>query len=268
MKLIDLPKHLYKFVTWDKEYHKDILKKNIIFFPSAKKFNDPFDTAIPLRYDLGTDKQIIEMYKKHLHLSDPILSPDYIEKLAKDHFDRNIIKDPKKIKEQIEFQREWAITKYGIFVLTTEFQNILMWSHYSSSHQGICIRFNTANFKSFIENECVKNNLLITWHKVKYEKKFPLLNPFELDDNEVVTKPLSIKSDDWEYENEYRFILFDKPNTLIQLPSGIIDLVFCGCKMDADNKNEIVDFARSNSIEVVQTKLKDNYFELDYEKIV
>lgn len=268
MKLIDLPKHLYKFVTWEKDYHKQILSDGTIFFTSAEKFNDPFDSSVPLRYDYGTDEQIIDLYKRHLHMMNPTYSADYLQKLAIEFFDKKLINDPQKIKENVKFQNEWAKSKYGIFVLTTEFQNILMWSHYADSHRGICVRFNIDKFRNYIENDCIKKDLIITWHKVTYENKYPLLNPFELDDTEVVMKPLTVKADDWKYENEYRFILFDKPNTLLKLPSGIIDLVFCGCKMDDINKNEIINIAKGNSISVIQTKLKENYFGLDFEQLL
>jgi hypothetical protein len=266
--LIDLPPYLYKFVTWGKKYHKDILNKNTIFFSSANKFNDPFDSTVPLRYDQGTKDQIIDLYRRHIQMDNPNLNPKQIDKLAIDTYDKNNISDPQLIKYNIEFQREWARTKYGLFVLTSEFQNILMWSHYADAHRGICIRFNMDKFRKFIEHDCIKNNLVIPWYKVSYEANYPLLNPFEFNTEDEVTKILTIKSNYWEYENEFRFILFDKPNTEIKLPAGIIDLVICGCKMNINNKNKIIKIAKERSISIMQAKIKEFEFGLDFEKII
>ncbi len=45
----DLPEHLYKFRVFDDPNHKRILTDNELFFPSPKRFNDPFDSTIPAR---------------------------------------------------------------------------------------------------------------------------------------------------------------------------------------------------------------------------
>ena len=38
MDLIQLPEFIYKYISWDKEYHKRILKENEIFFSSVNNF--------------------------------------------------------------------------------------------------------------------------------------------------------------------------------------------------------------------------------------
>jgi len=265
--LPELPTHLYKFITWEKEYHKRMIEENEIFFTSAKNFNDPFDSSVPLRYDLGTEEQIFELYKTHVKLQHPNLNSTEVERVAINEMRINKIKDPKIIESNLDYQRRWAIEKYGIFSMTTENKNILMWSHYADSHKGICLRFNCSRFLDFIRNDCLRNELLIVWDKIDYQTEYPLLNPFELNDNEVVLKSLLIKSCNWKYENEFRFILFDNPDRALIIPDGIIDQIIIGCNILSENKNKLVELAKLKKIELLQAIIKRNSFGLDIIKV-
>ena len=48
------PDVLYKYRVWEHDYHKRILTEDEIYFASSADFNDPFDCAIPIRYDALT----------------------------------------------------------------------------------------------------------------------------------------------------------------------------------------------------------------------
>ncbi len=49
--------YVYKYITWEKNYHKEILLGNKIFFPFVRKCNIPLDSTVPSRYDSGNDAQ-------------------------------------------------------------------------------------------------------------------------------------------------------------------------------------------------------------------
>lgn len=264
---MELPQYLFKYITWEKDFHKRMIIENEIFFTSAKNFNDPFDSSVPLRYDLGTEEQILDLYKSHIKRDHLHLSSSEIERVAINEMRINKVKDHKVIERNLDSQRKWAIEKYGIFAMTSEYKNILLWSHYADSHQGICVRFNCERFLEFIRIDCVKNKLLIVWDKIDYQTDYPLLNPFELNDNDVVLKSLLIKSYDWKYENEFRFILFDNPNKAIIIPDGIIDQVILGCNISDKDKNTLVEVTKEKNIELLQSIIKRNTFGLDIVKI-
>ena len=60
----DAPRILYKYASWDKEFHKKLLTHKEIFFPSALKFNDPFDSDIQFRIDLREEKDNLDVIKQ------------------------------------------------------------------------------------------------------------------------------------------------------------------------------------------------------------
>lgn len=267
MDFIELPKYVYKYITWEKDYHKSIILENKIFFSSARKFNDPFDSTVPLRYDLGNEEQIFALYIEHIKRDRPDFTEDEVKKVAQHELRNNDIRDPERIQYNINVQRDFAATKFGIFSVSTKMDNILLWSHYSNIHKGICIRFNCKKFQEFIETDCVKNGFIIYWNNVDYQNEYPTLNPFDFDNIESYTKSLLIKSDDWKYESELRFILFDFPDKPIIMPDGIIDQIILGCKISKENENELIQIAKKKNIELVQAVLKQNSFGLDFNKI-
>lgn len=263
--LIKLPDPLYKYITWEKDYHKRMISQNEIYF--ASNFNDPSDTRIPLRYDLGTNEQILELFRTHIKMEYPYLTEDEVEKIARDEIRENNIKNPQKIRSIIRNQFEITENKYGVFSVSKEYDNILMWSHYAKSHTGIVVRFDCKKLRSFIENDCVKIGLCIVWDQIDYQPKFPLLNPYNMNESDIVIKPLLIKYENWKYENEIRFIAFDYSNKTLNLPEGIIDRVFIGCKTSDKNINEIVKSTKNKNIETLRAKIKENDFGLDFESL-
>jgi Protein of unknown function (DUF2971) len=268
MEIIELPKYVYKYISWEKNYHKKILNANEVYFTSASKFNDPFDSSVPLRYELGRDEQIFDLCVAHVRRDDPMLTDDEVKRVARNILRDNDPRSPEWIKYHIKVQREYATTKFGILSFSTINNSILMWSHYSNYHQGICVRFNCQKFREFIESkECWRNDLIIYWNYVAYKKEYPLQNPFELDWDESYVKQLLIKSDNWEYEKELRFILFRYPNMAVIIPNGIIDQVILGCKISESNKMEIIEIAKSKKIELLQADLKQDAFGLDFNNI-
>jgi len=267
MKLIELPDYIYKYISWDKEFQRRILYENEIFFSSANKFNDPFDSTIPLRYDVGSDDQIFELFVKLIRNDNNNLTDDEVKRIARNEMRYDDVRGKKRIENTIANQREIIAEKYGIFSASYRYDSILMWSHYSNLHKGLCIRFNCKKLKKYIENECPKNDWIIVWDKAEYKENYPLLNPFELSDDDLIMKSLLIKSIIWKYEKEIRFILFSYSNIALTLPDGIIDKIFLGCKILKDDRQEIIEIAQKKNIELVQAFRKENTFGLGFNSL-
>jgi hypothetical protein len=264
MELIKLPEYIYKYISGDKSYHKRIIQENEIFFSSAKNFNDPFDSTIPLRYDLGSDEQILNLFTKLIRNENPNLTDDEVKRIARNEMTYDNVRGKKRIQNTIDNQRNIIETKYGIFSASYIYDSILMWSHYSNLHKGVCVRFNCEKFKDFIENECPPNDLVIVWDKADYKVDYPELNPFELSDYALIMQSLLIKSNIWEYEKEIRFILFTHPNRALTLPNGIIDQIILGCKIIKEDRQEIIDICKKKDLQLVQAFRKEKTFELGF----
>lgn len=109
--------------------------------------------------------------------------------------------------------------------------NILMWSHYADSHQGICLRFRSKKDwdnelgEYYLEFDSRDNSLplqsavVYPFRNLYNKKKFltvtykkkdeicPIVNYFDTDSDLKITKCLLNKFFDWHYEEEYRMII-------------------------------------------------------------
>ncbi|MCH7771869.1 MAG: hypothetical protein IIA49_12775, partial [Bacteroidetes bacterium] len=106
MELMKLPKFVYKYISWEKDYHRKIVLENKIFFSSVENFNDPFDSRIPLRYDKGTDEQIFDLFVQITRRNDPNLTDDEVMRIARNELRNDDIRNDKRIQNTIDNQRE------------------------------------------------------------------------------------------------------------------------------------------------------------------
>jgi hypothetical protein len=114
----------------------------------------------------------------------------------------------------------------------------------------------------------LKGELLLLDIKIDYKIEYPPLNPFEMNAEEVATKMLTIKSNDWEYEDEIRFIAFGYSNRTLNLPDGIIDQVIIGCNTSDDDKKEIIKYAKDKNLKVLRSKIREDAFGSYFETLV
>ena len=129
-----------------------------------------------------------------------------------------------------------------------------MWSHYAYKHEGICIEY---DFKDFIKNK--PNNIILK--RVNYVEE--IIN----DRNSILTSKdnsqdrlidiLSIKSKEWEYENEYRIIKYCKDNNsnTIKLP---IKNIYFGTKTSQYDKDLLIKILSDKNIEFYQANFDNN----------
>ena len=263
------PKILYKYRSWDNPNHKKIIANNKIFFCSAKKFNDPFDATIPVRYDRSTKEQRYHYYLKHTSKVFQQLDQSKIQKIAAECLERGYFHQSFHQKWLRFFHQQKRFKDFGIFSLTGSRNNLVMWSHYSDAHRGFCVGFDTNKLLKHFEKGSKAKRISCTLHKVKYEKKYPLFKPTGLSADDFAIEPLITKSSHWEYENEYRLILMTESNKSIQLEDGIIVKVILGCKMPSEHIKEIKKalMDKSQPIALYEAKLKAEDFELEFHEI-
>ena len=148
----------------------DMLEKNYLYFSEFSKLNDPFDCRLISEYINNPSMQI-------------------------------------------------AFSKIGIpkvMSLSISNDNPLLWSHYADEHRGICIGYKF-NLSTLIKNRIISNI-------VKYsDRRKPLnvellenLNSAVIAENKQIPllpkkhllNSMILKSDEWEYEKEFRLISF------------------------------------------------------------
>ena len=151
---------LYKYRCWSNKYHTRILTHNEIFFSSVSSFNDPFDSMIPVKYELGTEKQIFDLYVYHIKQDRPDLSPSNQISIAENYIQNGKFWNIEVIKQNRKYEEQKRLKEYGVFSLCKSNENIVMWSHYSDFHKGFCVGFNIPNFQKFKKKIGLKEKML------------------------------------------------------------------------------------------------------------
>jgi hypothetical protein len=148
--------------------------------------------------------------------------------------------------------------RFGIASLTTRYDDALMWSHYASSHAGICIEY---DFKDYIEQLDKANMLLFP---VNYSEKRVTIDQSILDKIDLKNieeqgrmdilklfiEGLYTKNIVWKYENEWRSIALLSNNDINsrKIISGDISALYLGSNMDNKTKKALIKLLDMNSI--------------------
>jgi hypothetical protein len=264
-----LPNKVFKFRTWKDNYHKRMLQHNELFLASPSSLNDPFDCRIPPDF---------------IHLSPEgriKYANDLIIKFYPEIENRglNVQKQMKRVDDKLSnpqaCQREMEEIKYsmedeayGIFSVSTVWNNILLWSHYADFHGGICIGFWT--------KKLISTNSFGRYGKIDYKNNFPHIeprvprNPYESIEEAFIQT--HTKAKDWKYEKEFRFVTtFEQgipSKREIIIENGVFAEVILGIKIDESDKTEILSICTRKKIPVYQAKRVDFKFKLLRERII
>lgn len=116
------------------QYGLRLLTHNEIYFSAPSEFNDPFDCNTPIDVTKEAkhkkNELLMYMYQRQVNCS-------YAD--AKKAICYSYRDDLDKIDQEILQRAIETRSNYGIYSMTTEHDNILMWSHYSDRHHGFCI---------------------------------------------------------------------------------------------------------------------------------
>lgn len=207
---------LYKYANINDNFTLNNLINNQLGFNRIENFNDPFDTTPALVINVNN-------IRKHILASSNLSDTQKEKVLMLSKSQLNSIANMT-ILEQ--FRNPTLTADKGITCFSETNDNILMWSHYSNKHEGICLGFDIdeKNVQKFIDkNKNINNNKLSSEAKyalftIKYSDTRPVLKIFTNDISEQISNMLKIKSNIWKYEREHRIFIFDKN---ISFPTGI-----------------------------------------------
>lgn len=237
-------------------HQRRILTDNEIYLSSANQFNDPFDSSVPFQYSKRafTKRNI---YKRMLFLAKreyPTLSDDRLKKMCKERLESDFYKDKNYAKEFNEGFVKTVSEEIGVFSLSKDNNNLLMWSHYADSHRGYCIGF---DHKMLLE-------LSGSLGSVLYRKKFPRISVNPKNEALDFLKLFRTKSKEWEYENEYRIILPKKARKILKYHDECIKEIILGCNIQDKDKKDIIKIAKqkNSNIKFFETKRNSEKYEL------
>jgi hypothetical protein len=182
--------------------------------------------------------------------------------------------------------------KENIYVtcFSETYESIVMWSHYANDHKGFCIEY---DFKELGVNDPVARFIFpVIYSKTLFDMKDYLQDPNkdfgnvlksymdnikEKDILNGITLPkldqtvnnmvgfynALIKSGDWAYEKEWRYIFIINTNKSVYLTVPKPKAIYLGAKILKENGEKILKIAKERDITVYKMKIKPSEFALE-----
>jgi len=208
---VAVAKRLYKYRDWSNPLHRRMITDREVYFASPECFADGFDCRVTIRFDLSSEN----LAKRHIATLGGWVGPE-VERTT----DRS---------ETALFDRH-----AGILSLTAIPDNQVMWEQYGNSHSGFCVGFEPSRLLERAD----------FGREVMYSNTLPAIS-FEEESLVKIQKQLFTKLLKWNYEREYRMIVFsgeplNEGDRRVALPpEAFSDLIF-GARMPEGDRQEIV----------------------------
>ena len=281
---------LFKYLSYERI---DVLQNNKIKFSSPADFNDPFEFQVSfskvIEYDKNFEKQVRLELKKEILRKFESIPKDMCNNILTFKVKRQLIKEIKSqlIKNISDLKNnseptlainastvfsENLINKIGVLSLTEKSDNLLMWAHYATSHQGYCLGFNSDS--NFFNRKRSENDEFYHIRKVIYDKNRPYKPITDLTAQDTFLT----KSDDWKYEQEWRMLVsLDDANEvkrinntnvhLYEFPAEIVTDVILGCNISEKIQLDIVEILKSKTaykhVKLRKCRISRTEFSLD-----
>lgn len=254
------PAILYKYRSDDDqgwEYSRRHFSHFELYFASRKDLNDPFECRFTLSHE-ATNEQLRRYVERVLKRTP--LNRDQRRKRA-----REIVRDRKRRLRKdfalVEDQMQSAIDRdLGIFCLARRNDHILMWSHYSGAHTGICLGFDTESEGSPFQMA----------EEVRYAGDYPVCRLITDDPMEAQAAAILTKADVWSYEEEWRLIDFANGPGVRNFDPRYLKEVVLGARISQTRSQEILELVeeRFPEVSVLQARLKESAYALDLERLL
>jgi hypothetical protein len=212
------PPHFYKYRSLSDETQRNRLRQIFegrLYLPRADQFNDPFDCAPVPVWESTRDrvnKWAHAVFKRRTAYN------------RKERRRRVALLDDDKLRATNAAVLKRLVNDVGIFSLSARCDHILMWSHYSDSHAGICLRFASGN------------RFFGRAFPVKYQRDRPRVDMLRGKEEDRVRQALLTKAAFWEYEEEWRIIEMQGPGGPYQFPPEFLDGVILGPRISDANR--------------------------------
>lgn len=165
--------------------------------------------------------------------------------------------DPKKARDIAVEKRNKAINACGVLTLSRNYDNLLLWAHYSNNHKGLVLGFDVLVDPEFF-----------MWPlNVSYQDTYKAINYFR-DGDEAINKIISTKSTHWAYEEEFRVLKKSSKAWPFQRES-LTDIYF-GCRSSNEFVESVIQECSASEMSHVRfhkAELKHGMFGLDFQQV-
>jgi len=250
------PSKLYKYESWNSHSVAN-LKNSQIYFSDPMEFNDPFDNALDFNIAELSDDEFSKVHSHfHRQCPDKIAFEKKFGKVCNKEFRSHLTPI---IKEKSKEATHLFLRNRGVSCFSETNNEILMWSHYSKSHTGFCLEFDTS-FTPFSEAK-----------EVQYKETFPELNSMDalVEQKKFNAEILLLtKYKSWKYEKEWR-VFHQKKHVLYRYPPHALTSIYFGVKMPLAHCEIIAAFIHIQSPETVfyRADKSNSNFKLKFKKM-
>lgn len=253
-----LPKYLYRYRSFpgDADLHQieEIFTERKLFFPSPATFNDPFDCCMDIFHLPSTPEERREFGTQ-------VIKKNYPTRQQRRHQIRKHEKRGTLSEWDTEAYREdlqSVMNQRGILCLSESHDNLLIWSHYTDGHTGLCL---VLNFKPIIAQADPRSlHLVPVWYSKEY--RFARVS----GDQKNLDKVLRTKSKAWEYEKEWRLIWVDGAGKHFTCPEDSLVGVILGCRISDKHKRLLTEWTQAMTPRpmLIQARRKEREYGLDF----
>jgi Protein of unknown function (DUF2971) len=212
------PRFLYKFRQLEPsnpisvDRIRDVIVRSRFWLSSPLDFNDPFDTSTRIVFDGSINenrRRVDEILKEH-GLNWKERQKERIRILSKPHSE---------LEATIAEMHSEHTDKMGVYSFGGDPLSILMWSHYASNHQGICLQFDAARDPRTLGAHTA------TMH---YSVDYSITN-WTTDWVGCTQVVLLRKHPGWSYERESRILVPEHSNQYISFRPDALRSIIVGC---------------------------------------
>lgn len=217
------PASLWKYRP-NNSFTDDIFQSHALYFPYPTQLNDPFDCQIqPVTCTPAEIAAFVQQNNAGRSNSD-------MRAMVAE-----ATRDPDAFRGSINDSMRKFINKVGVCSFTTNFDNLLMWAHYTESHKGLCLGFDVTQDPDLFDVPL----------QVQYAP-YPVYNHLT-DSSQLAYKVLATKSDHWAYEEEVRVMKIPMPlKQKMSFNPLVLREVLFGCNMSADERQRIKQLAKNS----------------------
>lgn len=277
LKQLHFPNSFFKYKTLS-DLTVQSLKENYIWVAEISALNDPFECSIQidndkcLRLFYASDafKKSFEsittkkLTTKEIELLTTSKNPheDYIKICKIKDISYNLTSEEQLKKVQKRWSKIVEEINKNLKICSFSLKNnsLLLWSHYSDKHKGICIEYD------FINDNFIRPYI----QPIIYRNKVHKIDLFEECTTMQMIGSSLIKSEEWRYEQEWRLTVFkqgsDFPNKILAPKPKAI---YLGTRFELNEitlKNELINYAKENSIPIIRMIKDPIEFKLIEEK--
>ena len=288
-------KILYKYRS-DSENTEKIFKNKKVWLPSAQTLNDVFECEMqPIReafykkvLEFNQQNQIAPIIVgilratragKKYFMGCPIKEANrFYDKLVSagslDNAERMVrafvyemtgteLTDIRNVLDNLQS----TIKRTGIFSLTEDCDNELMWAHYGDSSQGLALGFESVKGSKLLDaKKCIKVEYSDEMpdfsdmnFKVEMDINFGGVNKTKLSfDDPTFRRIISNKTTNWSYEKEWRYVEEDSGE--YDFPGPLVEIVF-GCRCRPEVREKYINYVKEiglNDVKFFEIKLATN----------